>query len=1729
MRAYTLIILIAGLLLTNTFVNAQDCSPTIKGNNLVPSGICAPVTAEWAVNYGGITGSTVEFVYDWGDGNTVTRAAVMTAPGNYADTATYVYPQGGNQCNYQPRVYLRVDGQLCNSTVQEQNVTVWDTDNENGGNVSVDPQVFRVCVGNAATLNFTDNSTFNCVPPAENDAINNYSRWIQWIYGTGASDIANVEVGGAVRTYAYNGVVDVLNGPIVASGETSENIYVPPTATVGQQFEVTLKNWNVCNPYDSDTTDGNYLNPVSGNLVDGDYPAETTTGVIEIVDSPSPAFITREADASGALADTFCINEPIYLDNNTPGIAGASLQYTWEFYDNATATGSPVATVNGTNPTFSFATPGDKSIVLLARDANAFGGGCTESFTYNVNIISTAFASISLSDASGNPLGNPFCQNDSQSESFDVRFTNTSTNVSGSSEWTWNFYQKNSSSAIDSTRSGFGPFTGTYTEPGTYMVELITTNPGVTCFTSDTIYVNVYENPEVNFTFSQTCAGDSTRFTPDAQINTAVNGDVVTRLEWDFTNNGITDTTINNTNALKRMMGAAGSYPVTLVAETGVGQCVDSVTIDVAVDPVPFASFKPLDTTGCPGTAITFTMDTLLANQPTAIDRYTWYVYDSISGNTDQYVQQPAQDSFVPPAFGNNAPAGNRHAYHIWVEARASNGCAQPGDTAKVRIFPDPTAGFQVTNLSPTDKNCSPRTYELEVDPATQGFNPDAYRWEIRDEANNLVSDVTLAGSETDYDYTLVNLGLLVKQYTFRLTPDKDDVCFQPFEETLEVNPNPYADFFLSEVETNCDSVTLQASALQKGLIYDWSLSLPEADTSHSETDAMTIKIPRGAASKNLQVDLQTTNLANCQSNVETESSTVGPAINVDADFNVTPTRTTVANPVVSITNNTVDNGYTYTWNFGDGQTFNGQNPLSHTFPADTGRYTITLQAGSGSCLDADSAGVIIDPSAPQVDFDFTAQNGCAPLTVAFTNTSQYAEDHSYQWDFGDGAGTSTEESPQYTFTEPGRYTVELQGSNFNGTTASVSHVIEVYERPVANFNWNNEGATTAGAPVVFINNSEGAANYFWSFGDSTSSANSAPLHIYEEPGTYSIELVVNTRQGCEDTLSRDITIIPPPAQPDFTYRTVQGCDTVQVIFENTSENVVPGTYQWNFGDGSEGSTTENPSYTYREAGLYTVTLSGENPQGERASVTYELDIEPYGFPEAAFVFPENADFYPGDSISFTNLSVRANQYIWNFGDSTFSSDEFPKHAYRQEGTYRVELLARSFNGCEDSTSEEVTVLPEIPELDFTFDVENGCAPLQVNFTNTSRNADPDSYIWDFGDGSSISREANPSHVYTEPGLYTVTLQASNALGVAETVRKEAIIEVYPSPEAAFAFEAANQYFPEEEIGFINLSKGASAYQWNLGDSTTSTDDEPTHTYNISEVYPVSLVVTNDFGCTDSLVRRVDIQPLLPEVDFTFDPGEGCRPLTVNFTNQTKYAVPDGYRWSFGKGEGTSTEPNPSYTYYDPGVYSVVLEATNRNGVSQQVKKEFIIEVYDQPQAIFNLRPETVYLGEPLFTSNRSIEAISYNWDFGDGATSTEFEPEHTYESTGTYDIQLIARNTQGCVDTLLVPNGVTVENGGVVRVPNAFSPSPNGPGSGSNEAGDNDVFLPVYEGVSEFHMTIYNRWGELLFESHDPNVGWDGYYKGRLSPKDAYVYKLELTFNDGQTRTEVGDFVLLR
>ncbi len=666
----------------------------------------------------------------------------------------------------------------------------------------------------------------------------------------------------------------------------------------------------------------------------------------------------------------------------------------------------------------------------------------------------------------------------------------------------------------------------------------------------------------------------------------------------------------------------------------------------------------------------------------------------------------------------------------------------------------------------------------------------------------------------------------------------------------------------------------------------------------------------------------------------------------------------------VQFTNQSTGDITAYLWDFGDGTTSSEQNPL-HTYAGD-GTYTVTLTVGiADGRTDSHSEDVTV---ATPLHAAFSAQpNG---LDVQFTNQSTGAV-ASVTWDFGDGA-TSNEVSPLHTYAGSGTYTVTLTIGSADGRSDQTSQQVTVAAPLVAGFS-----AQPNGLDVQFTNQSTGdVTSVTWDFGDGTTSTDVSPLHTYAGGGTYAVTLTIGAADGRSNQTSQQVTVASPlvagfSAQPN-------GLD---VQFTNQSTGDV-ASVTWDFGDGAT-SNEVSPLHTYPGGGTYAVTLTIGSADGRSNQTSQQVTVaSPL---VAGFSAQPN-----GLDVQFTNQSTGdVASVTWDFGDGTTSTDVSPLHTYAGGGTYTVTLTIGSADGRSNQTSQQVTVAAPLVA---GFSAQpNG---LEVQFTNQST-GDVASVTWDFGDGAT-SNEVSPLHTYPGGGTYAVTLTIGSADGRSNQTSQQ--VTVAAPLVAGFSAQPNGL-----DVQFTNQSTGdVASVTWDFGDGATSNEVSPLHTYPGGGTYAVTLTIGSADGRSNQTSQQVTVaSPLV--AGFSAQPNG----LDVQFTNQSTGDVAS-VTWDFGDG-ATSNEVSPLHTYAGGGTYAVTLTIGSADGRSNQTSQQ--VTVASPLVAGFSAQPNGL---DVQFTNQSTGDVASVTWDFGDGATSNEVSPLHTYPGGGTYTVTLTIGSADG-------------------------------------------------------------------------------------------------------------------
>lgn len=485
---------------------------------------------------------------------------------------------------------------------------------------------------------------------------------------------------------------------------------------------------------------------------------------------------------------------------------------------------------------------------------------------------------------------------------------------------------------------------------------------------------------------------------------------------------------------------------------------------------------------------------------------------------------------------------------------------------------------------------------------------------------------------------------------------------------------------------------------------------------------------------------------------------------------------------------------------------------------------------------------------------------------------------------------------------------------------------------PSASFSYDGqcEGLFTFTNTSSISNNGQGT--YSWNFGDGTTSQLLSPTHIYTSPGNYLVSLQLTTDDGCIDTFLQTITVYPIPIA---NFIVADNCFGDETFFTNTtfSEPGYSLNYYWDLGNNIF-SQEQSPTYTYSNLGTYNVSLivsiSGTNC---RDTIINQVNIRPN--PISNFIAQNNCF---GISTQFLNNSQFpdwsiSNQYLWSFGEfGSTSLIQNPNYTYSSDGIFNVSLLVVSTNGiisCSSTYSNQVEVYAN-PISNFITQ-SNACVNDDIIFTNLSsisQSSQIINYIWNFGDGS-ISNIPSPSHSFGYSGVFNVSLTATSNHGCVDIYQQSISI----NPLSIVSFLPNNgSGCPPLTINFDDSSTGViNSWMWNFGDGSFSNLQNPSHTFQSSGVYQVSLQITTINGCvsTSTSPAIVVVHPN-PNASFVFSPSvvDEYNPV-VSFLNYSTGAT--NHFWNFGD-ETFSSLINPQHSYSNPGNFTIELQVENQFG-----------------------------------------------------------------------------------------------------------------------------------------------------------------------------------------------------
>lgn len=1541
-----------------------------------------------------------------------------------------------------------------------------------------------VCRGQATT--FTNSSVL-----APGDVVSNF----RWIYGNGDS----INGGTAVQNYTYpasgdyNAILQVTTDKNCVSRDTipvnvkaapvvNFNNTAPPicdgaivafngTASTQAPSTITAYRWSFGTTDTARSEDTVYRFPSPAT-----YPIiYTVTNDVGCSTSVNSSVIVHPMPDSRLVKTIACRGQRTQFgDSSIVGFGNTITQWAWDF-DNNGITDSTTQ-----HPYYIFNTTGTFKTKLTVTTNN----GCsnTDSINTVVNATPTAAPSTNVSS---------ICKNDS------FNLINSSI---GAFAYAW--YLGNGSGELFVTTTA--PIKYAYADTGSYTIKLIAISLQG-CRDSNTTSIVSRPLPVAQFTVNDTigCAPKTFAFTNNSIL---ANG-----YKW-LVGNEQSSTATNRTDTLIALSGQV--VPIKLIA-TNQFNCRPDTTVKTLYtfgNPTP--NFTTSVDSGCGPLSVSFFNTT-----PNGIS-YKWRL-----GNGDTAITTNAASVYLPSLL-------NDSIFNIKLIASNGPGCSD-SITKTIRVFPKPTAQF--THL--VNNGCAPLQVAFNNTSNHKfggNINDMSFNWNFGNSTSSTQQNPSLAYLASNIQDTVYNITLIAQSRFGCADTAKSSVRVYPkAKATFSVNnPSGCGPHTTAFTNTSIPNDTGSIAIMN----FNWHFANGLTSTSPQSQSVFT-------ASKTIDSIYQIRLIAFSEHGcADTAFQDVRVYPNPNAVF--TPSVNSGCGPLsvnfanTSIPNDTgTINNMSFVWNFGNGfnsVTQNGSSQFTARLLNDT-PYTIRLTAYSEhGCVDTTSRQIIVRPN-PLTAFVSNKTAGCGPLAVQFTNTTQLG--HTYYWNFGDGDGdTTSATNPSHQFLSyqifDSIYQVKLASKSIYGClgdTVSTS-IIARYD-PIADFFPSADSICGSGT-VAFFNSSLGGTQNSWNFGNTQTSPAINPVTTFaalpNKDTAYQVKLVITSPYGCKDSVTKQVKV---NALPDAAFNAiVPGCNPYPVTLSNNSQRAVK--YEWDFGDATSDSIaiptkvfTNTLSLVNR---IYPVTLKVISAGG--CIDTAKRNVIVYPLPNASITVQKTLRCDTAE-YSFLNATQGASSYLWRFGDGYTSNVQSPLHYYKTSSTnditYNIRMISTSANGCLDSADAVATVHPLVI-ADLNTITTSSCQNLDVLFQNLSRNAN--NYFWLFGDGAGTN-EAVPSHKYSNTGAYNVTLIAYDQFGCSDTAVKPAYINIYEIPNALFSFDPINPQQPNTLVNFNNLStigSGTLSHTWNFGDPASGNNasnlTNPTHNYSDSGNYTIQLAVSSNQGCKDTLERNIRVSPRKPIPDFDYDPSQGCKPLTVTFTNKSLYAYT--YRWDFGDGT-RSAEENPVHLYTRNDSFTVELTAYGPGGDST-IEKINIIAVHDLPKARFTANPTEIFLPDAFSTfTNTSFDALKNYWTVLDEDNNIIFEDTNynsgfNFTDDGLFSLQLIVQNQFGCVDTAYGDKVINVDKSGTIFIPNAFTPN------GDNK---NEVFIPVITGVRKqgYELRVYDRWGKLVFSTTDPYKGWDGLIKNKPAATDVYVWIMEGTFVTNNRFTKNGTVTLLR
>ncbi len=1217
----------------------------------------------------------------------------------------------------------------------------------------------------------------------------------------------------------------------------------------------------------------------------------------------------------------------------------------------------------------------------------------------------------------------------------------------------------------------------------------------------------------------------------------------------------------------------------------------------------PTAQFTATPLSICLGESVTFTNTSIAGSSP--ITSYNWNFGDGNSATT-----QNTSHTFTSTG-----------TFTITLVVTDQNNLADSEVKINyITVNPNPVSQFLITN-----NGCTLPSNVTFTNQSSVGANF-IYAWNFGNtQSSTLQNPPAISYSTTG----IFNVNLNVTNTTTG--------CHNSFSNSLTIST--FTTAFTAQ-DSACVGSSISASDNSTIGVNAWNWNNGNGTTSTSQNPTFTYNTPG-----TYTISLTSQNTTSGCTGTLTKQIVIVPLPN--PTFTANPT-SGCAPLTVNFTNTSL-NGSNFQWNFGDGSTFNGPNPPAHIYNTN-GNFSVSITStGIYGCSKTITQSNIIQTTPPNADFSSPVVNGCSPALINFTDNSSSTDPIvSWAWDFGDGSTFNGQNPPAHSFNS-GQYNISLSITTQGGCSNTIikPNYVQIGFIDLVDFTYSPT-IQCAKTPVTFTDLSvistphlPTEVTYNWSFSDGgTATSQNATYSFPTDTGYFDAQLIVTFR-GCKDTLKIDSAIYIKAPISLFSPTQILYCNlplpvTVSVtdnsMYGNTSDSVKM-IWRWNDALATDSIISDslinlagngNSSFIYNSYGTYAIKQVIYNyTTGCADSTTQTINISQ----TTADFSLSNDSICKNSIVTLTSNSTSSHPFgtfSYNMGNGQTTTGNPATYSYPLAGNYNITLTATNNVGCAATQVFNGITILELPIASFTPSSLNGCAPINITYTNTSHpqgNGYPGllNYNWTFPDNSTqitTNIASTTNYTINTQGTFTTKLTVTDSFGCISPLGSTAVNITIPTPNYTIDSVLCNHVL----VNGVNTSTGINplSYQWNIDNVNTLNTSNFTNTFNdnligIYQIHKLTLIATDGNGCIDSISKNIKVTSPKPFESHIYSGANlnnnntaSCPPIIGSFKDSSSYygSNPTFY-WSFGNGNH-STLATPQNIYVFPGTYSVSLLVTDQFGCKDSISNVSITINGPTSQSLITSNT-TICENKFIFDTLNTNDVSNLLWEFGDGYSTTDLSTSHNYTLQGDYYTTLHVYDTNNCevkyLDTVQVLNNeitanfivtpnsaemgstivftdssiynspiqswewhfgdanntsllntsnaaatfiyetpsnylatliITDQNGcidttfktitivGGVEFPTAFTP-------------DNDTKNDVWEikNIDKLYpnniVKIYNRWGNLIFASEKGAYSkkpWDGKYNDEDLPIGSYFFAIEYNSNK---KTDKGIVSIIR